>query len=346
MGNASVMLFGMDPAHEDYEALEDIEEAAKAASTLTSQLLGFARKEGYEVKPISLNHLIRDNFETFARTRKQIRINQDLAEDLSAIEADENQISQVLLSLFINASDAMPEGGALSLKTMDTTHKDLRDIILEPKPGNYVVLTITDSGKGMDKQTQEHIFEPFYSTKEKGRGTGLGLASVYGTIRGHGGYIAVDSKEGRGTTFSIYLPATNKKVEEPGIEPREIAESSGTILVVDDEKKVLDMAGKVVRKLGYEALDAPGGKEAVEIFKAYKEKIDLVILDIVMPDMGGGEVYDRIKAIDPTVKVLLSSGYGVENTAQDILARGCDGFIQKPFNMKDLHHAIAGIREG
>jgi signal transduction histidine kinase len=344
MGNASVMLFGKDPNHEDYEALEDIEEAAKAASSLTSQLLGFARKEGYEVRTINLNHLVRDTFETFAKTKRQIRIHQDFAEDLAAIEADPSQLSQVLLNLFIHAADAMPDGGDLFLKTMNTNHDALAGIVLEPKPGIYVQFSITDSGAGMDRETREHIFEPFYSRTKKGSRTGLGLASVYGTIRSHGGHIALQSEQGQGTTFVIYLPASSKQVEDPVIQSKRATLSTRTILIVDDEKKVLDMAHKVIRKLGYEVLEASGGREAIEVFRSHHEEIDLVILDITMPDMGGGEVFDSLKKIDPAVHVLLASGYSVDNTAREIMARGCDGFIQKPFNMKDLHQAIETIR--
>jgi PAS domain S-box-containing protein len=343
MGNASVMLFGMDPSDENYETLEDIEQAAQSASTLTSELLGFARKEGYEVRPISLNNLIRHSFEAFARTKKEITMHQELAEDLSAIEADENQMNQVLLNIFINASDAMPGGGDFYLKTMNTTHENLRGIHPHPKPGKYVLLSITDSGEGMDQETQEHIFEPFFTTKGKNRGAGLGLASVYGIISSHGGYIKVDSEKGRGTTFSIYLPASEKEVQRPAEMQREVPMSSGTLLVVDDEKKVLDMAVKVLRKLGYTVLEATSGREAIEIHKANQDKIDLVILDIIMPKMGGAEVYDRMKEIDPKVKVLLSSGYSIDGEAKEILARGCDGFIQKPFNMRGLYLAIARV---
>ena len=192
----------------------------------------------------------------------------------------------------------------------------------------------------MDKETQERIFEPFFTTKKMGRGTGLGLASAYGIIKGHRGYIHVDSEKGRGTTFSIYLPASDKEVVT-AIKPAEyVIEGSGTILLVDDEALVLDIGVMMLEKVGYTVLEAKGGREAVEIYEANKDKIDLVILDMIMPDIGGGEAYDRMKEINPDVKVLLSSGYSIEGEATEILERGCDGFIQKPFNIKELSGKI------
>jgi CheY-like chemotaxis protein len=237
----------------------------------------------------------------------------------------------------------MPEGGDLFINTRNTSHEHLVDVHPHPKPGKYVLLSVSDSGEGMDEEIQEHIFEPFFTTKAKGRGAGLGLASVYGTIRGHGGYIAVDSVKGRGTTFSIYLPATEKRVIEPAESRRKISMSSGTVLVVDDESKVLDMSVKVLRKLGYRVFQARGGRKALEIYKTNQDKIDLVILDIVMPGMGGRETYDRMREIDPAVKVLLASGYGIDDEAKELLGRGCNGFVQKPFSMNDLYQAIAAV---
>jgi len=279
----------------------------------------------------------------FGRTKREIVIHQDLAEDLLGIEADEGQIEQVLLNMCVNAADAMPGGGDLSLKTMNVTHKDMKGKLYDPKPGNYVVLKVTDTGSGMDKETMDRIFDPFFTTKEMGRGTGLGLASTYGIIKAHGGYIDVESELGRGTTFTIYLPASEKKVQKAVETAKQIIEGRGTILFVDDEAVILDMGVKVLKRFGYTVLEAKGGREAVEIYKAKKDAIDLVILDMIMPKMGGGEAYDRMKEINPNVKVLLSSGYSIDGQATEILERGCDSFIQKPFDMKELSQAIREV---
>ena len=339
-GNISLILYDADVSHPYHERLKNIEKLIQSGSELTRQLLGYARKGKYEVKPINLNQIITYNSETFGRTRKNITIHREFAEDLLAIEADESQIGQVLINLYINAADAMPDGGELILKTMNVTHQEMKNKRYDPKPGRYVLLQVTDNGTGMDEKTMEHIFEPFFTTKEMGGGSGLGLASVYGIIKGHGGYIEVDSEKGLGTTFSIYLPASDQSVQKTSEPYEKIIKGDKTVLLVDDEEVVIDVAGQLLKKLGYHVLEAKSGKEAIQLFLEWCEKIDIVILDMIMPDIGGGEVYDRIKEIDPQVKVLLSSGYSIDGQATDILERGCNSFIQKPFNMTVLSKKI------
>ena len=342
-GNTSLMLYHIDSSHPNYESLKNIEQQVKSGAKLTAQLLGYARKGKYKVKPIGLNQVVSEIGDTFGRARKDITIHRDLSEDLFAVEADQGQMEQVLLNLFVNAADSMPVGGDLILKTRNATHKDMNGKLYKPKPGNYVQLTVTDTGTGMDKKTQERIFDPFFTTKEMGRGTGLGLASVYGIVKGHDGYIDVESKKGLGTTFSIYLPASRRKVHEslePSTQP---VNGAGTILLVDDEEMVLEVGVKMLEKLGYTVLEAKGGREAVEVYNKNKDEVDMIILDMIMPEMGGGEAYDRIKEINSKVKVLLSSGYSIDGQASEILRRGCDGFIQKPFSVKELSGRIRDI---
>ncbi|MEE8299989.1 MAG: PAS domain S-box protein [Desulfatiglandales bacterium] len=344
MGNTSLMFLETDPAHPNYERLKHIEKSVQSGSKLTSQLLGYAREGGYEIAPISLNQLVRDTSDTLATTKKEIRVHQDLPKDLFGIKADHGQIEQVLMNLYVNAADAMPGGGDLFLKTMNVTHKQISDRPYKPSPGNYVLLTVRDTGMGMDKKTQDRVFDPFFTTKDMGKGTGLGLASVYGIIKAHGGYIDVESKKGHGATFSIYLPASHKKVliTEKRL-PEKILKGKETILLVDDEDMIIDVGQEVLRALGYRVLIARGGKEAVELYKKNWDKIDMVLLDMVMPDMGGGETYDRMREINPDIKVLLLSGYSIDGQAKEILDRGCDGFIQKPFNMRQLSQMIKDV---
>ncbi len=344
-GNASLMLMDMDSTHPYYERLKNIEKQVQSGARLTSHLLGYARKGRYEVKPVDLSQMVKETSETFGRTRKDITIHRELAEDLFAIEVDQRQIEQVLFNLFVNAGDAMPGGGDLILKTMNTTHEAIKGKLYEPKPGDYVLLMVTDTGIGMDKETMERIFDPFFTTKEMGRGTGLGLASVYGIIKGHGGYIDVDSGKGHGTIFSIYLPASEKGVQKPIKTAEPFIKRTGTVLLVDDEEVILEVGQELLEAMGYRALIARNGKEAVEVYKKNRDEIDIVLLDMVMPNMGGGEAYDRIKEINPDVKVLLSSGYSISGEATEILERGCDGFIQKPFNIKQLSQWIRQILE-
>ena len=364
-GNTSLMLLDTDSNHPGYEMLRNIEKQVQGGAKLTSQLLGYARKGGYEIKPISLNHLVEETSDTFGATRKEIRVNRELAEDLSGIKADQGQIEQILLNLYVNAVDAMPGGGNLFLKTMNATHKDMGDKPYKVKPGNYILLAVTDTGVGMDEETMKRIFDPFFTTKGMASGTGLGLASVYGIVKAHGGYIDVESKKGHGTTFQIYLPASKKKVVEKrevvekGEIAKEVLKGSETVLLVDDEDMILDVGSQMLERLGYEVLIARTGKEAIEIVsKAHraegeeKERYapgamppapDMVILDMIMPEMGGGGTYDRLREINPDIKVLLSSGYSINGRATEILERGCNGFIQKPFNMKRLSRSIRGI---
>ncbi|MBW1677048.1 MAG: response regulator, partial [Deltaproteobacteria bacterium] len=205
--------------------------------------------------------------------------------------------------------------------------------------GHYVKISVRDTGVGMDEETQRRIFEPFFTTKEMGRGTGLGLSSAYGIIKNHGGIINVYSEKGEGTTFNIYLPAveameTGARDEESGFREKEIQRGDETILLVDDEDTVIDVGQKVLKKLGYKVFVARSGQEAIELYRKSRDHIDLVILDMIMPDTGGGKVYDKMKEIKPDIKVLLSSGYGIDGHVAEILDRGCDGFIQKPFTKK------------
>jgi len=195
----------------------------------------------------------------------------------------------------------------------------------------------------MDKETMERIFEPFFTTKGLAKGTGLGLASVYGMVKAHGGYIDVESKKGRGTTFSIYLPASEKQIPEKKVTQGKIEKGHETLLLVDDEEMILEVSQALLESLGYTVLMAKGGREALEIYKENRDIIDMIILDMIMPDMGGGETCDHLRAINPELKILLSSGYSIDGQAKEILERGCDGFIQKPFNMKELSGKIREI---
>ena len=342
-GNVSLMLMDMDSTHPYYERLKNIEKQIQNGARLTSYILGYARKGRYEIKPLDLNQLVDETSETFSRTKKEITIRRELAEDLFPIEADPGQTEQVLLNLYVNAADAMPDGGNLILKTMNTTHDHMKGKLYDPKPGKYVLLTVTDTGVGMDKETMERVFDPFFTTKEMGRGTGLGLASAYGIIKSHGGYIDVDSKKGQGTTFSVYLPASEKKLEKAVEATEQFIKGTGTVLLVDDEEVILRVGQELLEALGYRVLTAKDGKEAVGVYKKNRDEIDIVLLDMVMPNMDGGEAYDRMRDINPDIKVLLSSGYSLDSQATQILERGCNGFIQKPFTMRELSQGMRKV---
>jgi len=345
LGNTSLMLLNTDSGDPNYKKLKTIEKQIESGSKLTSQLLGYARKGKYELKPMNLNDLVKDSFEIFGRTRKDISIKSELSPDLLPVEADRNQIEQILWNLYINAADAMPEGGDFIIKTFNTDHIEMGLNLYIQKPGKYVLLTVTDTGIGMDRETRERIFDPFFTTKEMGRGTGLGLASAYGIIKGHDGYIDVESKKGEGTTFSVYLPASEKTAKDAVDLPKMVVKGTETVLLIDDEENLLDVGRELLKTMGYKVFSARDGREALEVYKKNKDKTDIIILDMIMPNLSGGRVYDELKEINPDVKVLLSSGYSIDGQAADILQRGCNGFIQKPFSINELSGKLREILE-
>ncbi|MBE9593854.1 MAG: response regulator [Proteobacteria bacterium] len=343
LGSTSLMLFNIESNHPHYENLKNIEKHVQSGAKLTKQLLGIAKGGKYEVKPTDLNKLLEKTSEMFSRTSKEIRVYTKYQIDIWPVEVNQSQIEQVLLNLYVNAWQAMPNGGELYLQSENGTldEEDVR--LLSIKPGKCVKLSITDTGVGMDEATIQKIFDPFFTTKEWGRGTGLGLASVYGIIKNHDGIIDVSSKKGEGATFTIYLPASNKKmIEEKGVS-EEILKGVEKVLLVDDEDTIIDVGKKNLNMMGYQVLATRSGKEAINIYQKNQAKIDIVILDMIMPEMGGGETFDRLKKINPRVKVLLSSGYSIDGEATEILERGCDGFIQKPFTVEELSQKIREI---
>jgi PAS domain S-box-containing protein len=342
-GRTSLMMIETDRFHASFEHLREIENIIQKAAKLTKQILGFARGGKYEIKPTDLNQLIENSAQMFGRTKKEISIFKKYEEKLWPAAVDQSQIDQVLLNIFVNAWQAMPEGGDLYLQTKNEILDENFARAHGMASGKFVKISIMDTGIGMDDQTIKRVFDPFFTTKEKERGTGLGLASAYGIIKNHDGIITVDGKPGKGATFNIYLPASEKNVNEELVFDPKISTGSETVLIVDDEAMILDVSVQLLKKMGYEVLTAPSGKDAIEIYKQNANRIAIVILDLIMPGMAGGEVYDRLKELDSNVKVLLSSGYSINGQAAEILNRGCDGFIQKPFKLNELSIKVREI---
>jgi PAS domain S-box-containing protein len=336
MGGLSLMDIKIGSYLELHQEIEEIMDLVERGADLTKQLLGFARLGKFKTRSVDLNQIAKATCEMYGRTRRDIVINAQYAPGAMAVEADRTQIEQVLLNLLVNAGQAMPEGGEVTIRTelvdlsgADTTPHGVA-------PGKFIKLSITDTGVGMDAETRERIFEPFFTTKVAGTGSGLGLASVLGIVKNHGGIVEVQSELGQGSTFSVELPATDRPVAEentPSITPRR---GSETILIVDDEEHIVKTSKLLLEAMGYEVLTAVNGREAVDVYRANLERVALVILDMTMPGMSGGQTFDALREVSSKVKVLLSSGYGLEGQATAILERGCNGFIQKPFNVSAL----------
>jgi two-component system, cell cycle sensor histidine kinase and response regulator CckA len=342
-GNASLMLLNTAEDQPDYRRLKAVERHVRSGAELTKQLLGFARGGKYEVNATDLNILLRDSAEMFGRTRKEIAVHSTFEEGLWSVEADRGQIEHVLLNLFVNAWQAMPTGGKLFLETENMYLDEESSGLYDLPSGKYVRVSVRDTGVGINEETRQRIFDPFFTTKEMGRGTGLGLASVYGIVRNHGGAVTVQSKVGKGTRFDIFLPATEGGALPVESLPLEESQPTETILLVDDEEMILEVGAQMLAKLGYRVMKAGSGEEALETFSKTGKGIDLVILDMIMPGTGGARAYDLLKEMDPDIKVLLSSGYSIDGQATEIMNRGCNGFIQKPFDMRNLSLSIRRI---
>ena len=343
MANASIMLLDLDADDPHYNYLKKIEEQARNGSKVVRQLTGYARGGRIELQPLDLNPLLIEASDTFKMVTKGILLHKNLAENLHPVLADKVQIEQVLLNLHLNASDAMSGEGDLYLTTRNVTSKDIVEKPYTPEAGNYVLLRVRDTGIGMDREVKERIFEPFFTTKDVSKGIGLGLSSTYAIVKSHRGYIDVDSEKGRGTVFNIYLPATEKEADEKVEVHGEVPKGDETVLLVDDEDVVIEGCGELLDKTGYTVLTAKGGEEALEIYREKEKQIDLVILDMIMPKMDGGETYRGLKSINPDIKVLLSSGHSLDDRAAAILKQGCKDFIQKPFDILDLSKKIREI---
>jgi len=345
LGYASFVKAQIPKEDRIFPHLETIERSALRAAELTSQLLGFARGGKYVVGPLYINDLIQETADLLRGTiEKNIAVAVRLDDSSPVIEADASQMQQVLMNLCVNARDAMPGGGELTITTrrLDAPDEFLRSIP-EGGGGPFVRIDIADTGIGIDRAIRGKIFDPFFTTKEKGKGTGLGLATVYGIVKNHGGFINVESEMGTGTTFSIYIPAVDKaavRSQDPVSRP---AGGRETILVVDDEETIRLLVKDILEEIGYRVLSAGDGGQAVELFRERNAEIDLVILDMTMPGMGGRETFEKLKEMNPRVRAILSTGYSEDERARQMLAMGVKAFVQKPYRIDDLAAAVRRI---
>jgi len=313
---------------------------------LTSQLLAYARGGKYQAKILSLYDFVKETLPLVKHTvRPEIRIVADLPPETWPIEADVTQMQMVLSAVLANASDAIEKEGVIRI-TAKNVHLTERDLADYPglASGPYIVLTVQDNGKGMDEETRQRIFEPFFTTKFQGRG--LGMAAVYGIVKNHRGWTQVDSQPNTGTSVHLILPAATEwprtgKGQEPAF-----AAGTGTILIVEDEQLVLEATRRMLERLGYQVLEAKSGSEALDMATRHQEEIDLVLLDIQLPDMHGKEIYPRLNQIHPGIKVIVCSGYSIDGPAQEILNAGAEAFLQKPFSLAALSKIMKEILGG
>jgi CheY-like chemotaxis protein len=333
-----------NPIHQD---LEEVKEASQRAASLTSKLLAFGRKQILKVETLDLNEIIA---EMSSMLRRLMGVDIELTcitqPDLGLVNVDSGQIQQIIMNLAVNARDAMPEGGKL---TIETVNVDLDESYVREHPmfktGSYVMLAVSDSGKGMDKATQAHLFEPFFTTKEKGKGTGLGLSTVYGIVKQSNGFIWVYSEAGRGATFKIYFPRIRDgSVGSTAVDegPGESLHGTETLLLVEDEPQMRALACRILRGRGYHVLEAANGIEALRRTKEFGGEIHLVLTDVVMPQMSGNELVSQVKAIRPDIKVLYTSGYTNDAAIRNGTLVSSVAFLQKPFTKDAL---IRKVRE-
>jgi two-component system cell cycle sensor histidine kinase/response regulator CckA len=349
-GYTELLLMRRKEGEPGFRELREVIRTSKRGAELTKQLLTFSRKVESERKPLDLNREVAELRQLIERTLpKMIEVEFNLAHDLRKINADSTQLKQVLMNLALNAKDAMPEGGKLIIETQNITlDQEFCKRYAEVKPGDYVLLSMADTGHGMAKETLEHIFDPFYTTKEVGKGTGLGLAIVYGIVKNHEGYVMCYSRPGSGASFSIYLPALEAATEDE--EQGESQESKfsamggcETILLVDDEKFIRELGVDVLGQAGYTVLTAGSGEQALEVYRKEQAQIDLVILDLIMPGIGGGKCLEGLLKIDPRAQILIASGYSPDASTKGALESGAAAFINKPYDTKQLLELVRKI---
>jgi PAS domain S-box-containing protein len=345
-GYTEVLLEQMEKGSDMHGKVHSIQQAADRAATLTRQLLAFSRKQLLELKVVDVNAAIGD-MERLLRPLigENIELTTHLAPDTGHTRADAGQLEQVVMNLVVNAKDAMPNGGRLTVKSSDIT---VRQNFREHRfihPGRYAVISVTDTGVGMDKETQSRIFEPFFTTKEKGKGTGLGLSTVYGIVKQSNGYVFVQSEVGAGTTFYVYLPRVEDAAEE--LTPPQPAQSEAagceTVLLVEDEESVRELVKLTLVARGYKVLEAENGEAGLQMAETFKEKIDILVTDVMMPGIGGRELAKKLSEIRPGISVLYLSGY----TEDAVVTQGAKGpavaFLQKPFTLQNLAKKVREV---
>jgi CheY-like chemotaxis protein len=350
LGHAEMGLMRLDPAHPVSDDLQEISKSAGRSADLTRQLLAFARKETVSPRILDLNDTVSLMLKMLQRLiGEDIHLNWQPAPELWKIRMDPSQIDQILANLCVNARDAIESNGRIIIATENRTiDEEYCTSNLDAVPGEYVRLTVSDDGHGMDKETAAHIFEPFFTTKELGKGTGLGLATVYGAVKQNNGFINIYSEPGHGTTFSIYLPRHDTKIEQKQTEEitKPLMRGDETILLVEDEPSILKLAEMMLVKLGYKVLKASTPGEALQVAQAQAGEIHMLMTDVILPDMSGRELADKLLSIYPHMKQLFMSGYTDDIIAHHGVLDDGVQFIQKPFSMPSMAAKVREVLDG
>lgn len=346
MGYSEFLLGDKAPDHPEYKALKTIFEGTQKASQLTRELLNVTRAGEYRLLTGSLNEIVEHMLPLMTGAfDKSVEIKTVLADDLPTFEVDAAYMQQCLLNLCLNARDAMPSGGTLLIETYRKyLGSDFVRTHIGSRPGEHLVLSVSDTGSGMTQEVKDHLFEPFFTTKREHGGTGMGLSTVYGTVKKHGGVITVYSEPGHGTTFNLYFPVTGGAVREERFEDdTDHGGGHETILIIDDEPVVRNVWMEYLLRKGYDVLLAENGEQGLSLFKEHRDSIGLVILDVIMPKMGGKETLAALREASPGVRVLITSGYALNGKAGEIDMRGTEGFVQKPATLKEFSEKIRKI---
>ncbi|MGH9740132.1 MAG: ATP-binding protein [Candidatus Acidiferrales bacterium] len=349
-GHAQLLYDRLEDSPSLRHSVEQVEKAADRAASLTRQLLAFSRKQVLQPRVLDMNEVVGGMIKMFSRViGENIEMTFVPGANLGRVKADPGQVEQVLLNLVVNARDAMPTGGRLTIETANADlDRSYATKHINIQPGTYVMLTVTDTGCGMDPETQTRIFEPFFTTKGPGKGTGLGLATVYGVVKQSGGYIWVYSEVSRGTTFKIYLPRVLEEIERvvTGDGNKGAERGSETVLFVEDEQSVRELVGDYLRGAGYQVLEADDGESAMKAAAAHQGTIHILVTDVVMPHMSGSELAAKLGALRPEMKVLFISGYTDDTVFRHGVLEGGVAYLQKPFNLKSVSQKIRDVISG
>ncbi len=348
-GYTEVLLEDLNESDPLLPKVQAIQQAADRATTLTRQLLAFSRKQLLELKVVDVNAIVAD-MERLLRPLigENIDLTTKLSPNLGHTRADAGQLEQVIMNLVVNAKDAMPNGGRIVIQTSEEELDAVRREHSLIQPGSYILLSVSDTGAGMDKETQSRIFEPFFTTKEKGKGTGLGLSTVYGIVKQSGGYIFAHSESGSGTTFRIYLPKVLDPTGQPGVakQPQVATGGSETVLLVEDEESVRELVRETLKSKGYSVMEAPDGIQGMKVAESFGGKIDILITDVAMPGMSGHELAKRVAASRPGIKILFLSGYTEDAILHEGVLDPGTAFLQKPFTLQALARKVREVLHG